>query len=238
MKILSLECSASAASCAVIDGDVLLGESFINIKTTHSQTLLPMTENLLKSLNLTVADIDAFAIASGPGSFTGVRIGISALKGLCFGANKECVGVSTLKAMAYSFLDKDCIVCATMDARCNQVYNALFTVKCGKVERIREDRAIMCEELKQDLENILKENDLPVILCGDGAEMFYKKVQGELNIALASPLLRFQRASSVGYCALEELKNGGSVAAENLLPVYLRLPQAERELKKKQGELK
>ncbi len=236
MKILALECSASPASCCVYDNDILLGEYFLNIKTTHSQTLLPMVNNLLKMLNLSVSDIDLFAVSNGPGSFTGLRIGISAVKGMAFNKGKNCVPVSTLLGMAYNFLDENCIVCAVMDARCNQVYNALFLVENGSVSRISEDRAMMCEELNDELlkiSRLRKYSKLPIILCGDGADMFYKKQTVE-NIKLASASNKFQKSSGVGLYVVKNAENSEIVSADKLLPVYLRLPQAERELKKKQ----
>lgn len=226
MLILALECSANPASCAVIQDGRILGENFLNIKTTHSQTLLPMTENLLKSLNLTVNDIDVFTISQGPGSFTGLRIGISALKGLAFGGENNVIGVSTLEAMAYMFLDQNAVICATMDARCNQVYNALFEVKDGEVYRLCEDRAILCEELTADLKKI---TDKPIFICGDGAELYFSK-SNQPNLKLASSVTRYQRASAVGLCAITKQNK---ISPEELLPVYLRLPQAERELKNK-----
>lgn len=240
MKILALECSASPASCCVYDDGVLSGEFFLNIKTTHSQVLLPMVDSLLKTLSLSVGDIDVFAVSNGPGSFTGLRIGISSVKGMAFGKENNCLGVSSLQAMAYGFLDCDCIVSATMDARCNQVYNALFSVKNGTVERLTDDRALMCNELYDEICSIrqLKNySELPIIVCGDGADMFFGLAKNIKGVKLASDNKKFQRASGVALCAAEMLKTESPISARELNASYLRLPQAERELKKKKGEL-
>ena len=139
MKVLSIECSAQPCSVAIMDDRKILASSFVNMKLTHSQTLLPMVENLLNAASIPLSEIEGFAISAGPGSFTGVRIGISAIKGLAAPKNIPCVGVSTLLSMAESFRDTDCIICAVMDARCNQVYNALFEIKNGETVNIVVD---------------------------------------------------------------------------------------------------
>ena len=157
MKILCLECSATPASVALIEDGKIIGSSVINIKLTHSQTLMPMVESLLNATKLSVNDIDGIAISQGPGSFTGIRIGISAAKGLAFTKNLRCVGISTLRAMAENFKGNNCVVCAVMDARCNQFYNAIFDISNGQITRLCEDRALMCDELLEEIKKILKE---------------------------------------------------------------------------------
>ncbi len=229
MKLLSLECSATAASCAITEGNKLIASTYTDIKTTHSESLMPMAEFLLKISKTDISELDAFAIAAGPGSFTGIRIGISAVKGLAAAAKKPCYGVSTLEAMAYLLLDNDCIACPVMDARCSQVYNALFRISGGRIERLCEDRALMCEQLSAELQ---KHKNEKIILIGDGAEVFAPYAAGE-NILLASKA--HQKQSAVGV-ALAAISGGKSVSAEELNPVYLRLPQAERELKLKQNK--
>ena len=129
MKILGIDTSATAASVAIVDENKIIGEFSINTALTHSQTLMPMVESLLKNTGVTLADIDAIAVNAGPGSFTGVRIGVAAVKGMAFSSDKPCISVSTLHSMAYNLLETDCIVCAVMVARCSQVYNALFKLK-------------------------------------------------------------------------------------------------------------
>lgn len=232
MKILSLECSATPASVAVMENDKILASAYVNVKLTHSQTLLPMIETSLKSALINIENIDGFAISNGPGSFTGVRIGISAIKGLSIAKKLPCVGVSTLLAMAQNFTDTDCIVCAVMDARCNQVYNALFDVKDGKITRLCEDRALMCDQLIKELET-LSEKNKKIIVTGDGTDIFFPQVQNIKNVKKSQPQNRYQNAVGVGLAALSDFENGNTVSSEELLPLYLRLPQAERELKEK-----
>ncbi|MBE6729551.1 MAG: tRNA (adenosine(37)-N6)-threonylcarbamoyltransferase complex dimerization subunit type 1 TsaB [Ruminococcaceae bacterium] len=231
MKILSLECSAKTASCAITEGEKIIASAFTNAALTHSQTLMPMINGMLSSSKTDVKDIGAFAITSGPGSFTGIRIGISALKGMALAKNIPCIAVSTLNAIAYNFIDRDAIVCAVMDARCNQVYGALFRVKNGKIKRLCEDIAENADIFK---ERILKSRArCPIIIAGDGAEMFYPKVMSKKNVSKAHASLVFQNAVGVALAATEKYNLGDTVSAEKLLPVYLRLPQAERELKNK-----
>lgn len=232
MKILSLECSATPASVAIMEDDKILSSCFVNVRLTHSQTLLPMIENALKSALLNIGDIDGFAISNGPGSFTGVRIGISAIKGLAIANNLPCVGVSTLHAMAQNLTDYDCVVCAVMDARCNQVYNALFDITDGKITRLCEDRALLCNELVTELEELSKKGK-NIIITGDGTDIFFPLAQNVQNLKKSQPRNRYQNAVGVGLAALSDFENGNTVSSQELLPLYLRLPQAERELKEK-----
>lgn len=232
MKILAVDTSATAASVAVAEENKLIGEFSINTALTHSQTLMPMVDELLKNTGLSVNDIDAVAVNAGPGSFTGVRIGVAAVKGIAFPKNLPCVSVSTLESMAYNMLGNDCIVCSVMDARCSQVYNALFRVKGCTVTRMTDDRALSLTDLKNELRNINEK----VVLVGDGAVLCSKFLGEELeNIMLAPFNNRIQTASSVVYAAFEKINNGETVKADELMPVYLRLPQAQRELNKKLG---
>ena len=232
MKILAVDTSATAASVAVAEENKLIGEFSINTALTHSQTLMPMVDELLNNTGLSVNDIDAVAVNAGPGSFTGVRIGVAAVKGIAFPKNLPCVSVSTLESMAYNMLGNDCIVCSVMDARCSQVYNALFRVKGCTVTRMTDDRALSLTDLKNELRNI---NEM-VVLVGDGAVLCSKFLGEELeNIMLAPFNNRIQTASSVAYAAFEKINNGETVKADELMPVYLRLPQAQRELNKKLG---
>lgn len=232
MKILAVDTSATAASVAVAEENKLIGEFSINTALTHSQTLMPMVDELLKNTGLSVNDIDAVAVNAGPGSFTGVRIGVAAVKGIAFPKNLPCISVSTLESMAYNMLGNDCIVCSVMDARCSQVYNALFRVKGCTVTRMTDDRALSLTDLKNELQNINEK----VVLVGDGAVLCSKFLgEGLENIMLAPFNNRIQTASSVAYAAFEKINNGETVKADELMPVYLRLPQAQRELNKKLG---
>ncbi len=236
LKILAIECSATPASVAILDGNKLIGQSFVNVALTHSQTLMPMVENLLKACKTNINDIDGFAISNGPGSFTGVRIGISAVKGLAAANKVACVGVSTLYAMAQNYIDTNCIVCAVMDARCNQLYNAIFDIENGKINRITEDRALLCDELLEEIKTFPPKSEKDIIIVGDGAQIFYKISKEVGNVKIAHPSREFQNAIGVGYAAIESFKKGETLPPEQLLPFYLRLPQAERELKMKKGE--
>ncbi len=236
LKILALECSATPASVAILEDDKILASSYINVKLTHSQTLMPMIENLLKASLTNLKDIESFAISGGPGSFTGVRIGISVIKGLAIAENKPCVSVSTLRAMAENYIEEDCIVCAVMDARCNQVYNALFDIENGKLTRLCDDRALMCDELIKELET-LSQRGKSIVIVGDGTDIFYPLCLNIKNIKKSHPKNRYQNAVGVGLVALEEFENGNTVSSEELLPTYLRLPQATRELKLKENKL-
>ncbi len=226
MKILAFECSAGPASCAVWEDGQILANGFTNVKLTHSQTLVPMAQNVLSSAKLKLSDIDAFAISHGPGSFTGVRIGLAAVKGLAQPHNKPCVGVSTLLAMARRFECFDGIVCALMDARRDQFYNAVFSCKDSKLTRLCDDRAVGFEEIEQTLNTTSGK----IYLTGDGANLFYSKTNiDKSRLVLPSPELLYQNAIGV---AMEAAANYNPTTAQKLFPVYLRLSQAERELKK------
>lgn len=232
MKILAIDTSATAASVAVAEEDKIIGEYFINTSLTHSQTLIPMTEQLLKSTSLSVNDLDAIAVNAGPGSFTGVRIGIAAAKGIAFAKDLPCVSVSTLHSMAYNMLENNCIVCSVMDARCQQVYNAMFRVNGKIVERLTDDRALSLGDLKRELEGI----DEKVVLVGDGTAITERYLNGTLSNVVSAPInKRLQSAASTAIVACEMFKEGKSMSADELMPVYLRLPQAQRKLNKKLG---
>lgn len=234
MKILALECSAGPVSAAIIENGSIINSDFSNVKLTHSQTLMPMVENILSGASLTFNDIDGLAISNGPGSFTGIRIGISALKGLGAPKKLPCVAVSTLEAIAHNYINTNAIVCAVMDARCNQVYNAVFRTHNGSVERLCEDRAILCQELAEDLKLLSQNKKNCVIIAGDGTEVFWPFVQNMTGFVKSSEAQRYQNAVSVGLTAEKQFLKGNTLTPNELLPVYLRLPQAERELKKKQ----
>ena len=226
MKILAFETSAKAGSVALLEDDKLLGENYQNTGLTHSQTLMTMAEDLLKSAGLTPQDVQAVAVAAGPGSFTGVRIGVAAAKGFAWGGELPCYGVSTLEAMAKSLGAWEGTVACVMDARRSQVYNALFGVKEGKLSRICEDRAISLEELGQELQNAEK----PVFLVGDGSILCYNTLKDSVTGLVLPPEHRMhQRATGVGLMAWDMIQRGESGDGKSLEPNYLRLSQAERE---------
>lgn len=224
--ILAFETSAKAASVALLDKGILLGENYQNTGLTHSQTLLSMAETLLDSCGKTVADITAVAVAAGPGSFTGVRIGVAAAKGLAWGAELPCYGVSTLEAMAQGLGVYDGYVVPTMDARRNQTYTAIFRADSGKLTRILDDSAISFAELGEKLKNCEK----PIFLVGDGAVLCYNTLLETVPGLILPPEHRMhQRASSVALVAQRLIDAGESGDAAALTPNYLRLSQAERE---------
>ena len=226
MKILSVDSSAKACSAAVLEDDKILGSFFINTALTHSQTLVPMIDALIKNTSTDLKSVNAFAVSAGPGSFTGVRIGVSAVKGLAMPLDKPCISVSTLESMPYNIISEDCIAVCVMDARCSQVYNALFEINIGNVKRLCEDRALSIDDLAEDLKKYNKK----LILVGDGAELCYNSYKEKLNnIYLAPENSRYQNASGVALAAVTK----ESISYDELLPVYLRLPQAQRELKKR-----
>lgn len=226
MTILAFETSAKAASAALFREGVLLGEAYQNTGLTHSQTLLSMAESLMASCGVAAGDIDAVGVAAGPGSFTGVRIGVAAAKGFAWGREIPCVGVSTLAAMAVGFGAWQGYVCPVMDARRSQVYNALFRVDCGKCTRIREDRAISLRDLGEDVKNLSG----PIFLVGDGSVLCYNTLLETVpGLVLPPEHRRHQRAAGVALEAARILETGERPSGAELVPNYLRLSQAERE---------
>ena len=231
MLILAFETSAKAASVALMEGTKLLGESYQNTGLTHSQTLMVMAEDVLKQCGKSAQDVQAVAVAEGPGSFTGVRIGVAAAKGYAWGKEIPCYGVSTLEAMAESLGIYEGFVCPVMDARRSQVYNTLFYVNRGVVERHREDRAISLADLKDDLEHL----DGPIYLVGDGATLTYNTLKDSIDELILPPEHRMhQRAVGVGLVAARMAAEGLAPSGGELTPNYLRLSQAEREKLEKQ----
>lgn len=224
MLILALESSAKAASVALVQDGILLSQSMQCSGLTHSRTLLPMAEDLIKNADASLEDVDVFAVSQGPGSFTGVRIGVAAVKGLAWASEKPVVGVSTLEAMAWQGLaaGEGRLVCCAMDARRSQVYNALFEIQDGKPVRLTEDRAISAEVLISELSS----NDAEPFLVGDGAALCRDACEKVgLHCVLAPDNLRMQSAWGVAMAALDKQP----IPGELLQPVYLRLSQAERE---------
>ena len=226
MKILAFETSAKAASVALLDGGKLLAESYQNTGLTHSQTLMVMAQDLLKSCGLTAQQVEAVAVAAGPGSFTGVRIGVAAAKGFAWGGELPCYGVSTLEAMARNLGVWQGYVVPAMDARRSQVYTAIFHAEKGVLSRVEEDMAISLTELKEKLKNF----DESVFLIGDGANLCYNTLLEEVPALVLPPEHRMhQRAAGVALAAQAMADAGLPGNAGELTPNYLRLSQAERE---------
>lgn len=222
--ILSVDSSAVTASVALTDGENVINNEFVNAGLTHSETLLPMIKRVLGDTK--VADLDAIAVTAGPGSFTGVRIGVATVKGLAFEKNIPCISVSTLEAIAYNFADENIIVCAVMDARRMQFYNALFEIKNGKAIRLCDDRAISITDLREDLKKYDR-----VVIAGDGAKLCFDNINLD-NCTLAPNDKMYQNGIGVSRAAKDKKK----ISASSLMPVYLRLSQAERELKLKKDK--
>lgn len=226
MLILAFETSAKAGSVALLQDGGLLGESYQNTGLTHSQTLLSMAEDMLKSCGFAPCQVQAVAVAAGPGSFTGVRIGVAAAKGFAWGLELPCCGVSTLEAMAENLGAYDGYVLPVMDARRAQVYCALFSAETGVLSRIREDCAISLEELASDIRDL----DKPIFLVGDGSVLTYQTLKEQIPQLVMPPEHRMhQRAAGVAIAAEKMLARGESCDAATLQPNYLRLSQAERE---------
>lgn len=226
MLILAFETSAKAASAALLENGILLAESYQNTGLTHSQTLLVMAQALLRQCGKTVSDVTAVAVAAGPGSFTGVRIGVAAAKGFAWGAQLPCYGVSTLESMALSLGIWEGTVCACMDARRAQVYNALFRAEHGRLHRLSPDRAISLAQLGQELSQL----DGPIFLVGDGSLLTARTLAEQVpNLVVPAEHRMHQRAAGVALLAQQAIAAGEAGDGAALTPNYLRLSQAERE---------
>ncbi len=226
MRIIALESSAVCASVAVTEDEKLIAQSFQHSGLTHSATLMPMVSDLLKNAGLTLEEMDVVAVAAGPGSFTGVRIGVAAAKGLAWPGDKPCAPCSTLESMAWPLAHMDGEICAVMDARRGQVYAARFLAEGGKLTRLSGDGAVSLDELS-DQAKILGETQ---VLVGDGALLCYNGLRERgVPAVLAPEHLRWQSAYGVALCALRLAGEGGLVSAAAMAPAYHRLSQAERE---------
>ena len=235
MLILAFETTAKAASVALMESGKLLAQSYQNTGLTHSQTLLPMAQDLLKNCGKTAQQLDAVAVAAGPGSFTGVRIGVAAAKGLAWGKELPCYGVSTLEAMALSMGVYEGLVVPVMDARRNQVYTATFSAKAGNLTRACEDRAISLGELGNELKNV----EIPIFLVGDGSNVCYNALEQVVpNLVLPPEHRMHQQAVGVALAAQLQIQAGLPGDGAQLSPNYLRLSQAERERQEKESKTK
>lgn len=226
MKILALETSAGPVSAAVAEDGALLCRSWQNTGLTHSVTLMPMVDGMLKNVGLSLSEIDLVAVAAGPGSFTGLRIGVSAAKGLAWTLERPCCGVSTLEAMAYNALSFEGTVVCAMDARRSQIYNAVFDCRGGLLTRRCDDRAVSLEQLGDELAQDVQ----PRLVLGDGAKLCADYLAGRgIDCRMAPAAVRFQDAAGVALCAEKMALRGQICSAQTLRPCYLRLSQAERE---------
>lgn len=224
MKILGFEASAKSASVALCEDGELIAQSFQRSGLTHSRTLLPMAEDMLKNADMTLNDVGLIAVSHGPGSFTGVRIGVATVKGLAWGTGKPVCGVSTLLAMAWNGVcaPEGSVICCAMDARRGQLYNALFEMRGGEPVRLCEDRAVSAAQVAESVKKTKK----TAFVVGDGAELCYNEfVRSGVDAVKAPEIVRYQSAWGVCMAAAGEKPLPGG----ELLPVYLRLSQAERE---------
>jgi tRNA threonylcarbamoyladenosine biosynthesis protein TsaB len=228
MKILALDSTANTSTVALLENDTLLGLYTANTKNTHSETLLPMVKHLLSTLNVSIDQIDAYAVSNGPGSFTGVRIGVATVKGLAFGKDKKCVEVSTIEALAENLEGFNGIICPIMNARRGQVYTGAFL----NGNRIIEDNCMMLN----DLIPMLEAYNEKIYFVGDGYSLIENR---EIKCLMETPeMLRYQNAFSVGKIAYRKLQNNEAITDRELSVEYLRKPQAEREREEKLKEVK
>ena len=229
MRILAVDTSSAVASCAIVDGEKLVCEEILNNGLTHSQTIMPMIESVMKRSGLETKDIDLFAAVTGPGSFTGLRIGVSAVKALAHAADKPCVAVSTLEAMAYNLPFCEKLIVPIMDARRGEVYNGIYRFGGGELSVIREDRALSIEELCEDVNTL----DCDAVFLGDGLPVFREKIKEMLGdkAYFAPANLNAQMAASAALVAQKKEQ----INYSKLAPVYLRKSQAERE-REERGE--
>ena len=230
-----MDTSAAAASCALLEDDRPIAEFYTDAHLTHSQTIMPMVESLFDCSHLSAKDVDLFAVSVGPGSFTGLRIGVAAVKGMAQVLDKPCLPISALEGLAYNLYDRSGIICPCLDARCGQVYTALFDAD-HQMNRLEDDCAIMADELCHKLAELPQE--VSITLLGDGAQLVMDtmaKLYPERKVILPGKHLLLQHANGIGMAALEGLRSQKmtTVVPDVLVPVYLKLPQAQRELQLK-----
>ena len=235
MKILSIDSATAAATCAILEDDNVLSEITFNYKKQHSLILMPIIDELFNNTGMCINDIDAFVASKGPGSFTGLRIGLSTIKGLSQGTGKPFVTVSTLDSLAFNLAYTSGIVCPILDALRDNVYTALYTFDNSQLNRITEYINISIDELI----NILKEKNCNISFVGDGVPKFKDKLIAHLpNISFAPAHLNLAKASSLGELGLKLLSKGTFDDLYASVPIYLRKPQAEREYEEKMGRSK
>ena len=233
MRALGIDSSGMVASVAVVEDTQMLAEYTINYKKTHSQTLLPMLDEIGKMIELDLSTVDVIAVAAGPGSFTGLRIGSATAKGLGLALKKPLVSVPTLEGIAYNFCGSDKLVCPMMDARRSQVYTGIYKFNGNELEKVEDQMAVPVEEILEKLNQLGKE----VILAGDGVPVYLDKIEKELKVPylLAPSHLNRQRAGAVAVLGMQYAQAGYLETAMEHQPNYLRLSQAERERAEKQA---
>lgn len=235
MKILALDSSGLVASVAIVEDDNLIAEYTVNYKKTHSQTLLPMMDEIIRMTETDLGSVDAIAVAKGPGSFTGLRIGAATAKGLGLVLKKPVIGIPTVEGLAMNLYGTNSLICPLMDARRNQVYTGIYKFLDGRLKSVKEQMPIGIEEIIDALNIIGQE----VIFLGDGIPVYKDMIVRSMTVPyhFAPAHVNKQRASAIGVRAIEYLENGLYASADEFEPEYLRLSQAEREqLEKNQKE--
>lgn len=235
MKILALDSSGLVASVAVVENDNLIAEYTVNYKKTHSQTLLPMMDEIIHMTETDMGSVDAIAVAKGPGSFTGLRIGAATVKGLGLALKKPIIGIPTVEGLAMNLYETNSLICPLMDARRNQVYTGIYKFSDGRLQTVKEQMPVGIEEIIDALNIIGQE----VIFLGDGIPVYKDRIAAGMTVPyhFAPAHVNKQRAAAIGVRAMDYFKNGLYVSADEFEPEYLRLSQAERErLKKNQKE--
>ena len=235
MKILSIESASLVASAALIEDDVLLAECTSNYKKTHSETLLPMIDQVMKMTDTEAASLNAIAVSEGPGSFTGLRIGAATAKGLAYALDIPVVGVSEIDALAYGCFSSSCILCPILDARREQVYTGLYEFRDGEFIIHQAASALSLKEEIEKARELSKSLNKKILFLGDGLKTYESKIRDLLGdeVLFAPASLRYQRAANVGALGMKLFKEGKGVSSEAFLPVYLRKSQAEREREEK-----
>ena len=233
MKVLGIDSSGMVATVAVVEDTQMLAEYTINYKKTHSQTLLPMLDEVAKMIELDLNTIDAIAVAAGPGSFTGLRIGSATAKGLGLALKKPLVSVPTLEGIAYNFCGSEKVICPMMDARRSQVYTGIYEFQENTLKVLEDQMAVPVEEVLEKLNQTGRE----VILAGDGVPVYLELIEKNLKVPylLAPAHLNRQRAGAVAVLGIQYAKEGKLESAMEHQPDYLRLSQAERERAQKQA---
>ncbi len=242
MKILAIDSSGLVASVAILVEDCLAAEYTTNFKKTHSQTLLPMLDEIVKMTGIDLKEIDVIAVAAGPGSFTGLRIGSATAKGLGLALDKPMIEVPTIDALAYNLYNTKGLICPIMDARRNQVYTGIYCFNESELEVLSQQKAVEIDKLIEEIQSIQRESKEyeKIVFLGDGVEVHQKRLKetfGEM-VSFAPAHLSKQRAGAVAVLGAHLFKEGKMINARDHEPVYLRLSQAERELKEKQARNK
>ncbi len=233
MKILAVDSSGLVASVAIVEDDTLVAEYTINYKKTHSQTLLPMLDEIVKMTETDLQSVDAIAVAKGPGSFTGLRIGAATVKGLALTLDKPVIGIPTVEGLAMNLYGADALICPLMDARRNQVYTGIYQFCDGELTVLEDQMAVGIDQIIQ----MLNERNQSVIFLGDGVSVYREIIEEKMMVpfSFAPAHQNNQRAGAVGVRAMSYYKQGKTESADDFVPEYLRLSQAERERMKREN---